>query len=137
MPNWDEQVVEEFRANEGRVGGHFDGIPLILLHHVGRRSGVARISPLSYMRGPGARIYLFAAAGGAPAHPGWYHNLVAVGGATVEFPTETVRMSVTDIVGEERERVFADLLRQRPDIATYEQRTAGVRTIPVLALDPV
>jgi deazaflavin-dependent oxidoreductase (nitroreductase family) len=127
-------VVAEFRANAGHVGGRFARIPLLLLHSVGRRSGLERITPLSYMTGGGGRRYVFAADGGAASHPDWYHNVIATGTAVVEIGTERHPVQVNEIVGADRERLYGELLRQRPDLDTYAARTT--RVIPILALDP-
>jgi deazaflavin-dependent oxidoreductase (nitroreductase family) len=135
--DWNSRVIEEFRANGGRVGGQFEGAPLVLVHHKGRRSGHGYVSPVMYLPGDGDRIYVFASKGGAPSNPGWYHNLTAAGNATVEVGTHTYPVTVTDLNGAERDRAFAEQARRYPGFAEYAEKTAGVRTIPVLALDRV
>ena len=139
MPNmndWNERVIAEFRANQGRVGGHFEGAPMVLVHHRGRNSGREYVNPMMYL--PDERdqdaIYVFASKAGAPTNPDWYHNLVAAGEATIERGTETYRVTVRELSGEERDRVYAEHARRYPDFAEYERQTAGVRTIPVLEL---
>jgi deazaflavin-dependent oxidoreductase (nitroreductase family) len=135
-PNdWNAKIIAEFRENEGKVGGQFEGAPLTLLHHVGRRSGREYVSPVMYLPGENGRIYVFASAGGGPKDPEWYTNLTAAGGGTVEVGTETYPVMVTEVTGAERDRVYAEQASRYPGFADYEQRTAGVRTIPVLALD--
>jgi deazaflavin-dependent oxidoreductase (nitroreductase family) len=79
-------------------------------------------------------IYVFASKAGAPTHPDWYHNLVAAGTADVEVGTDTYPVTVTEVTGEDRDRVYAEQARRYPGFAEYEQKTAGIRTIPVLAL---
>jgi deazaflavin-dependent oxidoreductase (nitroreductase family) len=131
------RVIAEFRANEGRVGGPFEGAPLLLAHHAGRRSGREYVSPMMYLPEGDDRFYVFASKGGAPTNPAWYHNLRDAGRATVEVGTETVPVTVTEVTGEERDRVFAEQASRYPGFSEYEKRTQGVRTIPVLALDRV
>ena len=129
-------IIEEFRANEGRVGGNFEGAPMVLVHSRGRRSGRERVNPMMYLpdeRDPDT-IYVFASKGGAPTHPDWYYNLTAAGEAEVEVGTERYPVTVTELTGDERDRVYAEQVRRHPGFADYERKTAGIRTIPVLAL---
>lgn len=136
MSDWNQKIIDEFRANEGKVGGQFEGAPMVLLHHYGRRSGQEYVAPLMYLADdadPGV-VYLIASNGGAPTDPEWYRNLVAAGKATVELGTETYLAFVTELSGAERDRVYAEQARRYPGFADYERRTAGIRTIPVLAL---
>jgi deazaflavin-dependent oxidoreductase (nitroreductase family) len=134
--DWNAQVIEEFRANGGRVGGPFDGAPMTLVHHRGRRTGRELVSPMMYLPDDddARTIYVFASKAGAPTHPDWYHNLVAAGEGEVEVGTERYPVTVTELRGEERDRVYAEQARRYPGFADYERKTAGVRTIPVLAL---
>jgi deazaflavin-dependent oxidoreductase (nitroreductase family) len=134
--NWNAKIIEEFRANEGRVGGQFEGAPMTLVHHRGRKTGRDLVNPMMYLRDDEDAdvIYVFASKGGAPTHPDWYHNLVAAGVAEVEVGTETYPVTVTELTGEQRDRVYAEQARRYPGFAEYEQKTAGLRTIPVLAL---
>lgn len=137
MPNdWNDKIIAEFRANDGRVGGPFDGKPIVLLHHVGRKSGTEFIAPAAYLPADGTpdTIYVFASKGGAPEHPQWYRNLVDAGTATVEVGTETYPVTVTELTGAERDRVYAEQVKVMPGFGEYEEKTAGIRTIPVLAL---
>jgi deazaflavin-dependent oxidoreductase (nitroreductase family) len=133
--DWNSGVIAEFRANEGKVGGHFAGAPIVLMHHKGRRTGTEFVSPVMYLPGDGKRIYVFASKAGAPSHPDWYHNLLASGKATVEVGTETYPVQVTEVIGEERDRIYAEQAKRYANFAEYEEKTAGVRVIPVLALD--
>ncbi|WGL52440.1 nitroreductase family deazaflavin-dependent oxidoreductase [Nocardioides sp. BP30] len=135
MSDWNSQVIEEFRANGGRVGGPFEGAPMVLVHHIGRRSGTERITPLVYLPGDDAStLYIFASKGGAPTHPDWYHNLVAAGSTTVEVGTETFPVRVEEVTGEERDRRYAAQVARMPGFGEYAEKTAGVRVIPVLEL---
>ena len=136
-PNsWNEKVIAEFRANQGRVGGPFEGAPVLLVHHCGRRSGHARVTPVMYLPDDGDddTIYVFATKAGAPSNPDWYHNLAAAGEATVERGTDTYRVSVRELSGDERDSVYDEQARRYPGFADYARRTAGIRTIPVLEL---
>lgn len=135
--NWNMQIIEEFRANEGRVGGPFEGAPMLLVHHRGRRSGRASVAPTMYLpdeRDPGGLIYVFASKAGAPTNPDWYYNLTAAGQAMVERGTETYPVTVTEVSGAERDRIYAEQARRYPGFAEYEEKVRGIRTIPVLAL---
>jgi deazaflavin-dependent oxidoreductase (nitroreductase family) len=129
-------IIEEFRANEGRVGGQFEGAPMVLVHHRGRRTGRELVNPMMYLRDDEDpdTVYVFASKGGAPTDPDWYHNLVAAGEAEVEVGTERYPVTVTDLTGADRDRVYAEQARRYPGFADYEKKTAGVRTIPVVAL---
>ncbi|MFB7176230.1 nitroreductase family deazaflavin-dependent oxidoreductase [Streptomyces sp. NPDC056257] len=130
------RIIDEFRTNEGRVGGPFEGAPLVLVHHRGRKSGQERVSPMMYLPHESEPdiVYVFASKGGAPTDPDWYRNLVAAGEGAVERGTETYRVSVRDLVGAERDRVFAEQARRYPGFAQYARQTAGIRVIPVLEL---
>jgi deazaflavin-dependent oxidoreductase (nitroreductase family) len=130
------QVIDEFRANEGRVGGYFEGAPMVLVHHRGRKSGRDLVNPMMYLPDDDDPdvIYVFASKGGAPAHPDWYHNLAAAGDAEAEVGTERYPVTVTEVTGEQRDRIYAEQARRYPGFAEYETKTAGIRTIPVLAL---
>jgi deazaflavin-dependent oxidoreductase (nitroreductase family) len=134
--DWNAHIIEEFRANEGRVGGNFEGAPMTLVHHRGRKSGRELVNPMMYLRDDEDAdvIYVFASKNGAPTHPDWYHNLVSAGEGEVEVGTEQYPVTVTELHGDERDRVYAEQARRYPGFADYEEKTAGVRTIPVLAL---
>jgi deazaflavin-dependent oxidoreductase (nitroreductase family) len=139
MPDLNDRnqgVITEFRANEGRLGGGFAGAPMILVHHVGRTSGKEYVTPLVYLPGEGGdgSIYLFGSKGGAPTHPDWYRNLIAAGQATVEVGPETFRVTVTEITGAERDRIYAEQVKRMPGFGDYEKKAEGIRTIPVLRL---
>jgi deazaflavin-dependent oxidoreductase (nitroreductase family) len=134
--DWNQRVIAEFRANEGRVGGSFEGAPMVLVHHVGRKSGNEYVTPLVYLpsEGDDDSIYIFASKGGAPAHPDWYGNLTAAGKATVEVLGRTYQATVTELSGEERDRVYAEQVKRMPGFGEYAEKTEGIRKIPVLQL---
>jgi deazaflavin-dependent oxidoreductase (nitroreductase family) len=129
--NWNAAIIEEFRANQGRVGGPFAGRPMLILHTVGRKSGRERQNPLVYLR-DGDRLLVFASKGGAPTHPDWYHNLKANGDVTVEVGTETVPMRANEVTGDERDTLFARQVEAMPQFGEYQKDNP--RTIPVIAL---
>jgi deazaflavin-dependent oxidoreductase (nitroreductase family) len=137
MPNdWNEKIIEEFRANDGRVGGGFDGAPMALVHSRGRKSGREYVNPIVYLpdEHDDDTIYVFASKGGAPTSPDWYFNLTAAGEGSVERGTDQYAVKVQELTGDERDRVYAEQAKRFPGFAEYAQKTEGVRTIPVLAL---
>jgi deazaflavin-dependent oxidoreductase (nitroreductase family) len=123
MPDWNTKVIEEFRANEGRVGGPFEGAPVLLLHTKGRRSGEERVNPMMYLP-EGGRIFVFASKGGAPTNPDWYHNLVANPQVTVEVGAETYPARAEVITGEERDRIYAEQASRYSGFAEYQRNTS-------------
>src|SRR6266567_196615 len=134
--DWNAKTIAEFRANEGRVGGNFEGAPMVLVHHRGRKSGREHVTPMMYLPHDTEPdiIYVFATKAGAPTNPDWYHNLTAAGDGSVERGTETYKVTVRELAGAERDRVYAEQARRYPGFAEYARQTAGVRTIPVLEL---
>ncbi|HUX70740.1 MAG TPA: nitroreductase/quinone reductase family protein [Cellulomonadaceae bacterium] len=134
--DWNAQIIDEFRTHEGRVGGPFAGAPLALVHHRGRSSGREYVAPVMYLADDTdpATIYVFASKAGAPTHPEWYHNLLAAGRTEVEVGTESYAVAVTEVGGADRDRIFDEQASRYPGFAGYAEKTAGVRTIPVLAL---
>ena len=133
MTDFNTPIIEEFRANEGRVGGPFERIPLLLLHSTGAKSGAERINPLAYQR-VGDDYAIFASKAGAPDNPAWYHNLKAHPAARIEVGTETLDVVAHVAAGEERTRIWEQQKRDVPGFAEYEQRTT--REIPVIVLRP-
>jgi deazaflavin-dependent oxidoreductase (nitroreductase family) len=134
--SWNDKIIADFRANEGRVSGSFEGAPMVLVHHRGRSSGREYVNPMMYLphdTDPDA-IYLFASKAGAPTNPDWYHNLLAAGTATIERGTDTYDVTVRDVTGDERDQLYAEQARRYPGFADYAAKTAGVRTIPVIEL---
>ncbi|GED97960.1 nitroreductase family deazaflavin-dependent oxidoreductase [Gordonia crocea] len=136
MSDWNTAIINEFRENNGKVGGAFEGAPMVLVHHVGRKSGTAYVTPMMYLpdEDDEKTIYVFASKAGAPTNPAWYHNLVAAGTARVEVGSDTYDVGVRELVGPERDRVFDEQARRYPGFAGYAEKVAGIRTIPVLAL---
>ena len=131
--DFNARIIDEFRANEGRVGGVFEGSTLLLLHHVGARSGKDRINPLAYNR-DGDRYVVFASKAGAPTNPDWYHNLKANPNVTIEVGTDTITAVAGEATGDERERLFAAQAERSPQFAEYQRKTD--RVIPVMVLTP-
>ena len=129
--DWNEKIIEEFRANEGRVGGNFEGAPMLLLHTTGARSGTERVNPMMYLELDG-RIFVFASKAGAPTNPDWYHNLLAHPEVTVELGTETFEATASPLRGQERDRVYGEQANRYPGFAEYQDKTT--RIIPVLEL---
>lgn len=134
LSDWNDGIIKEFRANKGQVGGGFAGAPMVLVHHVGRKSGKEYVTPLVYLPGDDDSFYIFASKGGAPEHPEWYRNIVAAGQATVEVGTSTYPVSITEVTGEERDRVYAEQVKRMPGFGEYAEKTEGIRKIPVLRL---
>ncbi len=134
MSDWNTQIIEEFRANEGKVGGNFAGAPLLLLHSIGAKSGLERVNPMMYLA-DGDRYLVFASKAGAPVNPDWYHNLRANPRVTIEVGTQTIEVEATELVGEERTRMYDKQASLYSGFATYQENTD--RVIPVLALTPV
>jgi deazaflavin-dependent oxidoreductase (nitroreductase family) len=134
--DFNQRIVEEFRANGGKVGGPFEGLPLVLLHHTGAKSGIARVNPLAYQRIGEDSIAVFASKGGAPTNPDWYHNVVANPSASVEIGTERHDVTARVATGEERHRIWEAQKEAFPNFAEYETTTGG-REIPVVVLDKI
>ncbi|MFI7705328.1 nitroreductase/quinone reductase family protein [Nonomuraea sp. NPDC049480] len=136
MPiDFNQQIIDEFRANKGQVGGPFEGARLLLLTTVGAKTGTSRTTPLGYLPDGGERILVIASAGGSPKHPAWYHNLRANPQVTVEDGTFTYSAKAVVLEGEERDRLFARAVEQDPGWGAYETRSG--RTLPVVALVPI
>ncbi len=132
MSDWNTGIIDELRANAGKVGGPFEGAPMLVLHTTGARSGSERVHPLVYQAN-GDRLVIFGSKGGAPTHPGWYHNLVANPEVTVEVGTETIPLRARVAEGEERERLWTRQKQVMPGFADYEAKTS--RQIPVVVLE--
>jgi deazaflavin-dependent oxidoreductase (nitroreductase family) len=133
MSDWNAKVIDEFRANDGRVAA-FARQPLLLLTHRGARTGTKRTNPLAYFR-DGDDYVVVASKGGAPTNPDWYHNLLANPDATIEVGTEVFVVSTRQSDDEERERLWAMITSANPAFAEYETKTG--RRIPVMILTPV
>jgi deazaflavin-dependent oxidoreductase (nitroreductase family) len=133
--DWNKGIIEEFRANDGRVGGPFEGAPMLLLHHTGRKSGKESVTPLVCQPDGDRTVYIFASKAGAPTNPDWYYNVTAAGQAAVEYGAGRYQATVTELSGDERDRVYARQAELMPGFGEYADKTAGIRTIPVLKLD--
>ena len=131
LDDWNTRNIKEFRANAGKVGGPFEGMPVLLLTHTGAKSGTRRTNPLVYLPGDG-RMYIFASKGGAATNPDWYHNLLAHPVATVEVGAETFEVEAAPVTGEERDRIYATQAELQPTFGQYQKNTS--RKIPVIAL---
>ena len=132
--NWNAKIIEEFRANAGKVGGPFEGATVLLLHTRGARTGLERVNPLAYQP-VGDDIAVFASKAGADTNPDWYHNLLANPLTTVEVGTDIVEVRARVAEGEERERIWERQKELMPGVAEYEQKTT--RRIPVIVLERV
>lgn len=131
MNDFNQQIIEEFRANDGKVGGDFEGADMVLVHHTGARSGTERVTPLVYRR-EGDGWIIFASKAGAPDNPDWYHNLKANPDTTIEVGSERIEVTATEVTGADRDRIFEAQKRDVPQFADYEASTD--RVIPVILL---
>jgi deazaflavin-dependent oxidoreductase (nitroreductase family) len=131
--DWNKQIIAEFRSNGGKVGGQFEGAPLLLLHTTGAKSGQARVNPMMYLA-DGANYAVFASKAGAPTSPDWYHNLVANPRGSIEVGDKTVNVVAKVAEGETRERLWSLQKELYPGFAEYEAKTT--RQIPVVILEP-
>lgn len=131
--DWNNKIIEEFRANEGRVGGQFEGSPLLLLHTTGARTGQERVTPVMYRRIDG-NYAVFASKAGAPDNPDWYHNLLANPDVQAEIGTQTLSFTARVAEAGERERIWSAQKAEYPGFADYERKTT--RQIPVVILEP-
>jgi deazaflavin-dependent oxidoreductase (nitroreductase family) len=131
VSDWNRQVVAEFRANGGRLGGNFEGAPVLLLHTCGRTTGTERVNPMMYLAQDG-RTFVFASKAGAPVNPDWYLNLLAHPEVTVELGTETFTAAAVPVTGPERDTIYAEQARRYPGFAEYQAKTD--RVIPVVEL---
>lgn len=125
-------IIEQFRANDGKVGPPFEGAPLLILHSTGAKSGKTRLAPIVFQQ-VGDSWAVFASKAGAPDNPDWYHNLVANPGATIELGTETVDVTARVLSGDERSEIWEKQKQLMPGFAEYEAKTD--REIPVIVLD--
>ena len=134
-PNdWNKQIIEEFRANGGKVGGQFAGANLLLLHTLGAKSNQPRINPLAYFK-DGDNYVIIASKGGAPSNPDWYYNILAHPDVTLEIGTEQFKVHATVPERAERDRIFANVVKQAPGFGEYQKNNP--RVIPVVVLEPI
>jgi len=134
MDDFNEKLIDEFRANGGKVGGPFEGAPLLLLHTTGAKTGRTRVKPLAYRR-EGDRLVVFGTKGGAPTNPEWYYNVRANPRVTVEVGSDRFEADATVAPPDERDRIWRLQTRDAPVFADYQKRTD--RTIPVVILERV
>lgn len=131
--NWNQQIIDEFRAHAGRVGGQFEGAPMALVHHVGAKSGTRRVNPMMYQK-VGDAYAVFASAAGADRNPDWYFNLLAHPDTEIEIGTETIAVHARELAREERDPIWERQKQSYPGFADYETKTS--RVIPVVLLEP-
>jgi deazaflavin-dependent oxidoreductase (nitroreductase family) len=134
MTDWNSKIIEEFRANGGKVGGQFEGAPLLLLHTRGARTGQERVNPVMYQKVDGGYA-VFASKGGAPTNPDWYYNVLANPRVTAEIGTGEAEFVAREATGGERDRIWEAQKAAWPGFADYERKTT--RRIPVIILEPV
>jgi deazaflavin-dependent oxidoreductase (nitroreductase family) len=132
--NWNQAIIDEFRANSGNVGGPFAGKTLLILHTIGAKSGQEHINPVAYVR-DGDRIVIIASKGGAPTNPDWYYNILANPRVTVEVGTEQFQAQAAVASEPERTRLYDKMVEMMPGFAEYQQKTT--RVIPVITLTRV
>lgn len=140
--DFNTRVIREFRENHGQVGPPFEGATMILVHHVGARSGTDRVTPVLWFDGGEDRYVIVASKAGMPENPAWYHNVKATPDITVEIGhgpqarTETLQVHAEELTGEERERIWTGITSANEGFAGYDRKTKGIRTIPLFALTP-
>jgi deazaflavin-dependent oxidoreductase (nitroreductase family) len=132
MTDFNAKVISEFRANGGQVAS-MDAMPLLLLHHVGAKSGQTRVQPLAYLE-DGGRYVIYASKAGADTNPGWYHNLKAHPDVSIEIGDRTIEVRAEEATGAERDRLFQVQAETQPQFAGYAEKTS--RVIPVVVLVP-
>lgn len=132
VSDWNAKIIEEFRANEGRVGGPFEGAQMIIIHTVGAKSGAARETPLVYFPQEDEAMVIVASAAGAPKHPAWFHNLKANPVIDVEVGTETFAVEASEITGDDRDAQWASIVAANPGFGGYQEKTD--RVIPLVRL---
>ena len=131
MSDWNAKVIEEVRANDGKVGGFFEDKTVLILHNIGARSGLKRVTPLVYREEDG-RIFIYATKGGSDTNPDWYHNLKANPAVRAEIGSDTVSATAKEVFGDERDAIYARAAAAIPQFAEYQEGTE--RVIPVVEL---
>jgi deazaflavin-dependent oxidoreductase (nitroreductase family) len=134
MSDFNKQIIDEFRATGGKVGGQFEGAPLLLLHTTGAKSGRERTNPMMYQALERGRVAVFASKAGADSHPDWYRNVQANPNVTAEIGTEVRQFLARTATGDERETIWSQQKQDYPGFADYESKTD--REIPVVILEP-
>lgn len=132
--DWNRKIIEEFRANDGKVGGRFEGRTLLLLHHRGAKTGTQRVNPLAYQPLDGGAMAVFASKGGSSTNPDWYHNVRANPDVRVEVDGRTIEARARIAEGEERERIWRRQVEEIPIFGEYQERSG--RQIPVVIIEP-
>jgi len=132
MSDFNSAIVDEFRANDGKVGGMFEGAPLLLLHTAGAKTGTPRVAPLMYLP-LDDRVFVFASKAGAASHPDWYYNAMANPEVEIEIGEDRLEKTAVELDAAERTRVYAEQASRYPQFAEYEKAAVG-RTIPVIEL---
>ncbi len=132
--DWNRQIIEEFRSNGGKVGGRFEGAPLLLLHSTGAKSGQERVNPMMYLA-DGGNYVVFASKAGAPTNPDWYHNVLAHPAVSIEVGEHRIDAVAHVVDSEARDRLWSTQKALYPGFADYESKT--MRQIPVIVLEPV
>lgn len=130
---YNQKIIDEFRAHAGEPPSWTGTSPLLLVHHRGARSGAERVNPVAYLEDEG-RYVIFASKAGAPTNPDWYHNLKAHPETKIEVGSDTVEVTVEEVTGDERDRLFASQVERSPQFGEYQEQTN--RRIPVLGLTP-
>jgi deazaflavin-dependent oxidoreductase (nitroreductase family) len=131
VDDWNRKIIDEFHANQGKVGGPFEGAPIVLLHTTGAKTSQERVNPMMYLDLDGHR-YVFATAAGADKNPDWYWNLVAHPNVIAEVGTETFEAAAVPLTGDDRDRIYAEQARRYGGFVEYEQMTS--RVIPVVEI---
>lgn len=134
--DFNTKIINEFRTNAGKVGAPFEGVPLLLVHHRGAKTGTERVTPLAY-QAVGDGFAIFASKGGAPHNPQWYHNLLANPETSVEVGTDTIPVRARELVGDERAPIWEKQKQLVPGFADYETKTEVIREIPVILLERI
>jgi deazaflavin-dependent oxidoreductase (nitroreductase family) len=132
--SYNARITEEFRATGGRVGGEWEGTDLILIHHVGARSGTERVTPVGCFNLGDGRFAIVASNGGSPTHPAWYYNLKANPRTTAEVGTESVPVLAEELEGTARAELWPALVARYPTVGEHQAKTA--RQVPVIVLTP-
>ena len=136
MSNFNTRIIEEFRANGGEVVEDFDGCPLILLHHIGAKSGTERVTPIACFPLSDGSLVVWASNGGAPKHPDWYYNLMAKPNVFVEFGAEGFDVTVRELGGDERSSVWADVVSAAPTLGAAQKLTTRIFPLMLLTRIP-
>ena len=132
--NWNQQIIDEFRANDGKVGGQFAGANLLILRTIGAKSGQLRESPVAYFADDDGSMVVVASKAGLPTNPAWYHNLKANPKLDVEVGTATLPVTAEEITGSEYEAKWAEIVAKAPGFGEYQKKTT--RVIPLVRLTP-